>query len=120
MRYYLGIFAYIILFSQLLNAGGRVYRVTKWTKCMETKASVKLTDISIAECVDACVRRQACKSLGYSKRFNLCEIHKSDTLILKENNGPCVFIKRNDMDATNVSIFSLMDNTCKCCSLILL
>lgn len=93
----------LVVFLQLLKVHGQKFNVTNWSKCIQPKDSfVKLVGVSIAECVDACIRRQTCRSIGYRRRMQFCEIHKEDNLVTNANDDSCIFIERNDMDTTNV------------------
>lgn len=99
-----GICVVLVFCGKLLIADSINYKVTSWNKCVKPSDSfIKLVDVSIAACVEACVRRNTCKSVGYRRRFKLCEIHKEEILITNENEKSCIFIERIDM--SDVSFF---------------
>lgn len=97
--------AVLSLCAHMLKAENIKYSDTVLNRCIEPQDSfVKLIGISIQECVDACVKRHSCKSLGYNRGMNFCELHKDEPLKTHPTATACVFIRREDMETKSVSI----------------
>lgn len=106
---YFGTLALLLFLLQLLQIDGQKFKVTDFSKCIETKDSfVQLTDVSLAECVEACITRHACLSIGYRVAMKFCELHKEDNLVTSKDKQSCIFIERNDMDTTHAKICSCL------------
>jgi hypothetical protein len=98
----LSIFANVYCFQFKKNSVNIKYGITNFKSCAIIPTSfniLKVTDLSLNDCVSSCVFRSACAGLNYRKRFLLCELYNGE--LTQEYFADCVNIKRSDIEAVS-------------------
>ncbi|XP_045165422.2 sushi, von Willebrand factor type A, EGF and pentraxin domain-containing protein 1-like [Mercenaria mercenaria] len=75
------------------------FNVFRWNTCLPDEFRLKtIVGIALQECIEECGKRQSCVYTGYLRNVNLCKLYNGVDMSSLIEEGPCLVIRRGDID----------------------